>query len=272
MLMPLEAEVETFHASAAAFLRPQSSSLRDHQHPAGRDRPRLFDSERVAQSRVFQRLCGFSFKFVTTLGDLRGEPGFRIVGYLLIPQGVTVTYCSGPRTAPTPPTPLVAQGPRSGPAALPATRVFAASQTGQSALGLAPRRICFPRTSRPRRQELGTGYRIQIREAAPSKPRRGGKAARLESEPCATYSSSGSVKGKLAVGLGSGRGSIRWPGSTTHLFDPDVTGQIAQGLVFQRLCGFSFKFVLLDQPAAVHDRWPECDSGGGADIGGSGTC
>jgi len=29
-----------------------------------------------------------------------------------------------------------AQGPRSGPAALPATRVLAASQTGQSALGL----------------------------------------------------------------------------------------------------------------------------------------
>jgi hypothetical protein len=115
--------------------------------------------------------------------------GFRVVGYVLIPQGGTVTYCSGPRTAPTPPTPLVAQGPQSGPAALPATRVLAAPQTGQSALGLAPRRICFPRTSRPRRQELGTGYRIQIREAAPSKPRRGGKAARLESEPCATYSS-----------------------------------------------------------------------------------
>ena len=42
--------------------------------------------ERVAQSLVFQRLCGFSFKFVTTLADLRGELGFRIVGYVLIPQ------------------------------------------------------------------------------------------------------------------------------------------------------------------------------------------
>jgi hypothetical protein len=68
MLIPLEAEVESFHAPAAAFLRPQSFSFRDHQHPAGRDRPRLFDWER------------FKRKFVTTLADLRGELGFRIVG------------------------------------------------------------------------------------------------------------------------------------------------------------------------------------------------
>jgi hypothetical protein len=72
--MPLEAEVESLHASSAAFLRPQPSSLRDHQHPAGRDRARLFDSER------------FKRKFVTRLADLRGEPGFRIVGYVLIRQ------------------------------------------------------------------------------------------------------------------------------------------------------------------------------------------
>jgi hypothetical protein len=158
MLMPLEAEVESLHPSAAAFLRPQSSSLRDHQHPAGRDRARLFDSER------------FKRKFVTTLADLRGEPGFRIVGYVLIPQGGTVTYCSGPRTAPTRPrlcSPLVAQGPRSGPAALPATRVLAASQTGQSAFGLAPRRIRFLKTSRPRRQshravEKPQGWRASL--------------------------------------------------------------------------------------------------------------
>jgi len=68
MLIPLEAEAESLHASAAAFLRPQSSSLRDHQHPAGRDRARLFDSE------------WFKCKFVTTLADLRGEPGLRIGG------------------------------------------------------------------------------------------------------------------------------------------------------------------------------------------------
>jgi hypothetical protein len=47
MLMPLEAEVESLHASSAAFLRPQSSSLRDHQHPAGRDRARLYTPARV---------------------------------------------------------------------------------------------------------------------------------------------------------------------------------------------------------------------------------
>jgi len=74
MLTALQAEVESLHASAAAFLRPQSSSLRDHQHPAGRDRARLFDSER------------FKRKFVSTLADLRGELGFRIVGYVLIRQ------------------------------------------------------------------------------------------------------------------------------------------------------------------------------------------
>jgi hypothetical protein len=79
ILMPLEAEVEPLHASAAAFLRPLSFSLRDHQHPAGRDRARLFDLER------------FKRKSVTTLAELRGELGFRIVGYVLIPQGGTVT-------------------------------------------------------------------------------------------------------------------------------------------------------------------------------------
>jgi len=88
--------------------------------------------------------------------DPAGRDRLRHRGYVLIPQSGTVTYRSGPRTAPThPPRPLVAQGPRSGPAALPATRVLAASQTGQSGLGLAPRRIRFPRTSRPRRQSHG---------------------------------------------------------------------------------------------------------------------
>jgi hypothetical protein len=42
MLIPLEAEVESLHASAAAFLRPQSSSLRGRQHHAGRDRARFY--------------------------------------------------------------------------------------------------------------------------------------------------------------------------------------------------------------------------------------
>jgi hypothetical protein len=52
------------------FLRPQSSSLRDHQHPGGQERARLFDAE------------PFKRKFVTRLADLRGELGFRIVGYV----------------------------------------------------------------------------------------------------------------------------------------------------------------------------------------------
>ena len=46
------------------------------------DRARLFDTER------------FKRKFVSTLADLRGELGFRIVGYVLIPQGGTVTYAA----------------------------------------------------------------------------------------------------------------------------------------------------------------------------------
>ena len=47
------------------------------------NRSRLLDSER------------FKRKFVTTLAGLPGELGFRIVGYVLIPQSGTVAYCSG---------------------------------------------------------------------------------------------------------------------------------------------------------------------------------
>jgi hypothetical protein len=65
VLIPLEGELESSHASAAAFLRRQSSSLRDDQHPAGRDRAHLFDSER------------FKRKFITTLDDLRGKLGLK---------------------------------------------------------------------------------------------------------------------------------------------------------------------------------------------------
>ena len=104
--------------------------------------------------------------------DPAGRDRLRHRGYVLIPQSGTVTYRSGPRTAPThPPRPLVAQGPRSGPAALPATRVLAAPQTGQSALGLASRRIRFPRTSGARRL-LASRYerprRHSVRHAPPS--------------------------------------------------------------------------------------------------------
>jgi hypothetical protein len=60
---------------------------------------------------------------------------------------------------------LVAQGPLFGPAAFPAVRILAAPPTGLSQ---------FPRT-------------------APPNPRRGGKAARLKSEPCATFTFKGSA-------------------------------------------------------------------------------
>jgi len=50
------------------------------------DRARLFHSER------------FKRKFVNTLADLRGELGFRIVGYVFIPQGgISTTASQGER-------------------------------------------------------------------------------------------------------------------------------------------------------------------------------
>jgi hypothetical protein len=36
--------------------------------------------------------------------------------------------------------------------------------------------------------------------------------------------------------------------------------RVAQSLVFQRLCGFSFKCAFVHPPAAVYDQRPECDS------------
>ena len=117
-------------------------------------------------------LSGFSFKFVTTLADLRGELGFRIVGYVLIPPGGTVTYCSGPRTAPTPPTaPACSAGPAVRPCGSSSDvgSCRAANRTIRLRLGPAPNTV---------------SENIQ---AAPSKPRRGGRTARLESEPCATF-------------------------------------------------------------------------------------
>jgi hypothetical protein len=58
--------------------------------PAKGQRARLFNSER------------FKRNFVTALAGLRGELGFRIAGYVSPAAGGTVTYCSGPRTAPNP--------------------------------------------------------------------------------------------------------------------------------------------------------------------------
>ena len=54
MPIPLEAELESFRASSAAFLPPQSSSLRKDKHPARPDRPCLFDSERFKRKFVLR--------------------------------------------------------------------------------------------------------------------------------------------------------------------------------------------------------------------------
>ena len=65
MLMPLEAEVQSFHAPAAAFLRPQSSSLRGHQHPAGRDcHLLLWPSDGATPTQMMQRLEEGTAKFI----------------------------------------------------------------------------------------------------------------------------------------------------------------------------------------------------------------
>ena len=55
----------------ASLLRPQLSALLDGEHLPG---ARIFDSDR------------FKLKFVQSLGDLREELGFRIVGYVLMPE------------------------------------------------------------------------------------------------------------------------------------------------------------------------------------------
>jgi hypothetical protein len=65
MLMPLEAEVQSFHAPAAAFLRPQSSSLRGHQHPAGRDcHLLLWPSDGANPTQIVQRLEERTAQFI----------------------------------------------------------------------------------------------------------------------------------------------------------------------------------------------------------------
>jgi len=129
--MPLESGVERCHASAAEFLRPQPSSLRDHQHRTG------------VRSQNEGHLL---FANCVLLSALRFLP----CAYCRLPTTFRIRDPGSER-----PPRVVAQGPQSGPGALPATRVLAAPQTGQSALGLAPRRIRFLRTSRPRRQNHG---------------------------------------------------------------------------------------------------------------------
>ena len=107
-------------------------------------------------SRPPLRLGAFNRNFVTTLADLRGELDFRIVGYVLIRQLTDCHLLLCPSHGATPTQPACSAGPAvrsvSPRTALPATRVLAAPQTGQSALGLAAHGIQFLRTSRPDRQ------------------------------------------------------------------------------------------------------------------------
>jgi hypothetical protein len=70
VLIPLEAEVESFHASAAAFSRPQSSSLRNHQHPARQDRVRLYTPALV--NAAFLLCC--ARMIMSPFGPIRNAP------------------------------------------------------------------------------------------------------------------------------------------------------------------------------------------------------
>jgi hypothetical protein len=168
MLMPLEAEAGTFHASAAAFLRPQSSALRDHQHRAGQGRGRLFDSER------------FKRKFVTTLADLRRELGLRIVGYVLIRQltdchlllwpsdGANPTQVMQPACGAGPavvgPPILMADGSSSGAGSCRAAVALTFRSTGRVPAKNADLKVGAT-LAWPRRQELGTGYREEGKQS-----------------------------------------------------------------------------------------------------------
>ena len=60
-----QGEVNCSRAQAAALLRPESSALPDGEHPAGRDRARIFDPER------------FKRHFTKTLNDPRAELDFQ---------------------------------------------------------------------------------------------------------------------------------------------------------------------------------------------------
>jgi hypothetical protein len=84
--------------------------------------------------------------------------------------------------------PLVAQGPRSGPAALPAVKK-PQGWKASLALHFSSDAGSFRVANRTIRFGLGpTPSAVSENTlAAPSKPRRGGKAARLEGEPCATF-------------------------------------------------------------------------------------
>ena len=164
MLTALEAEVKSFHASAAAFLRPQSSSLRDHQHPEGRDRARLFDSERF--KRLFLQIRHHARRPARRAGlphrRIRSHPARRDCHLLLWPSdGANPTQIMQPACS-------------TGPAVRPlrsAQGRLCGSSSGAGSCRAANRTIRFRLGPAPNT----VSENIQ---AAPSKSRRGGKAVR----------------------------------------------------------------------------------------------
>ena len=154
MPIPIEAEVESLHASPAAFLQPQSSSLRDHQHPAGRDRAHLFDSER------------FKRNFVTTLAEL----AFRIVGDALIRQLTDCHLLPWPSEG-ADPTQIMQRACSAGPAVLgPPILMADGSSSDAGSCRVANGTIRFRVGPAPNTASENI-------QAAPSKPRRGANAA-----------------------------------------------------------------------------------------------
>jgi len=152
MLMPLEGEIESFHAPSAAFLRPQSSSLRDDQHPAGRDRARLFDSERLKR------------KFVTRSPtcDPAGRDGLPHRRTRSHPAGRDCHLLLWPSDGANPTQPACSAGPAVRPCG---------SSSDAGSWRVANRTIRF---------RLGPAPNTASEDiqAAPSKSRRGGKAVR----------------------------------------------------------------------------------------------
>jgi hypothetical protein len=118
--------------------------------------------------------------------------GFRIVGYVLIPQGGAVTYCSDPRRAANPTPPACSAGPAVRPLRCAQGRlcgsssdagsfcaaVALTSQSGVSRSGAREKRR--PRRAGSALHWLGPAVKATARwKSRPS-------ADGLESEPCAT--------------------------------------------------------------------------------------
>ena len=92
----------------------------------------------------------------------------------------------------------------------------------------------------------------------------GGESQRGRAAPlCGRNQSNENEDPPLVDGLCVETLCLRGPGEMLRKMFARKTrnyGLAMQRLVFQRLCGFSLKFVPVYRPAAVHHRWPECDS------------